>query len=331
VRAQALVEDVQRLEVDRVVEVRDRGQPARVQHLLRELDPLLGERDRVVLLVERVVLVLAELRDDLVDLGVLVRRGLAGAADDQRRARFVDQDRVDLVDDREVQLAALGVVVDAELHVVAEVVEAELVVLAVGDVAPVGALLLGVGLRVHDRAGREPEEPVEPTHPLRVAAGEVVVDGDHVHALAREPVEVAGERGDQRLALAGLHLGDLPGVQHHPADQLHVVVAHPERALARLARDGEGRDQDVLERRAVVELLLELHGLAPQRFVPELLHLGLEGVDGVDLRRHLLELALVLGADDRLEDPLDHGARGRVNIRARPGYRKTPFRRNPEA
>ena len=75
--------------------------------------------------------------DAHVQLGVVL--GLA--ADDQRRARLVDQDRVDLVDDGVVQPArhAVGHLVD---HVVAQVVEAELVVRAVGDVGGVGGLLL---------------------------------------------------------------------------------------------------------------------------------------------------------------------------------------------
>ena len=63
---------------------------------------------------------------------------LALAADDERRARLVDEDRVDLVDDGVVE-RALRVVERRELHVVAQVVEAELVVLAVGDVGAVGA------------------------------------------------------------------------------------------------------------------------------------------------------------------------------------------------
>ena len=42
-----------------------------------------------------------------------------------------------------------------------------------------------------DDAGRQAEEAVEPAHPLGVALGEVVVDGDDVHALARERVQVA--------------------------------------------------------------------------------------------------------------------------------------------
>ena len=64
------------------------------------------------------------------------------AADDQRRARLVDEDRVDLVDDGEV-VAALDRSSAVHGHVVAQVVEAELVVGAVGDVGGVRLAALG--------------------------------------------------------------------------------------------------------------------------------------------------------------------------------------------
>ena len=54
-----------------------------------------------------------------------------------------------------------------------------------------------------------------------------------------ERVEVQRQRRHQRLALAGLHLGDPSLVEHDAPDELHVVVAHPEPALGRLADHGE--------------------------------------------------------------------------------------------
>jgi len=62
--------------------------------------------------------------------------------------------------------------------------------------AVVRALLDLVALAWNDDAGAQPEEPVEPAHPLRIASREVVVDGHDVDALAFETVQVAGERGD---------------------------------------------------------------------------------------------------------------------------------------
>ena len=241
----------------------------------------------------------------MVDLAVEIGAVFGGPGDDQRGARLVDQNRVGLVDDREVELA-LHVVLQAELHVVAQVVEAELVVLPVGDVRVVRVLALLVRQVVQDAARRHAEELVDPPHPFRVAAGEVVVDGDHVHAAARERVQVGGQGSGQRLAFAGAHLGDAALVQEHAADHLHVVVALPQHAAARLAGERERFVEHVVERLAVLHLALEPGGLAHEVFVFERAHLRFELVDAHHLGQRLLELTVILGADDLLENPLDH-------------------------
>ena len=229
------------------------------------------------------------------------------AGDDQRRAGFVDEDVVDFVDDREVQralrlLLLLGIAVVAaggDPHVVAQVVEAELVVRAVGDVAGVGLLPLAGVHAALNRADGEAEARVERAHPFHVAAGEVVVDRDDVDAFAFERVEVRRQRGDERLAFAGDHFGDVAFVQDHAADELHVVVPHAEEAAAALAADGEGFDQDVVERFARVQPAAELDGLAPQLGVGHRLVLRLQRVDRLDLRLQPLEEPGVGRAEQR--------------------------------
>src|SRR5690606_40535830 len=57
---------------------------------------------------------------------------------------------------------------------------------------------------------------------------------DQMHALASERIQVQRERGDQRLTLAGLHLGDLALVENDAGHELDVVVPLPQRALGRL-------------------------------------------------------------------------------------------------
>src|ERR1700733_2678497 len=95
--------------------------------------------------------------DDAVDLVILVGGFFARAGNNQRSARFVHQDGVDLVHDREV-VAALGAILQPELHVVAQIVEAVFVVGAVSNVGVVvGATLLIVQV-VHDDADRHAEE-----------------------------------------------------------------------------------------------------------------------------------------------------------------------------
>ena len=120
-------------------------------------------------------------------------------------------------------------------HVVAQVVEAELVVGAVGDVHGVLRAALDRRHRRQDHAGRQAEEAVHAAHQLGLVLGQVVVDRDDVHALAGERVEVAGGGRDQGLALAGLHLGDVAQVQGGAAHDLDVEVPLAQGAGRRLA------------------------------------------------------------------------------------------------
>ena len=152
-------------------------------------------------------------------------------ADDERGPGFVDQHRVDLVDDGEVVLALHELLWPCG-HVVPQVVEAKLVVGAKRDVALVRlATRLAVGLVLVDAVDRQSMEFVKRTHPLRVASGEVVVDGDHVHAAAGQGVEEDRQRRHQRLAFPRLHFRHLASVKRHPTNQLNVVVDHVPRHL----------------------------------------------------------------------------------------------------
>ena len=126
------------------------------------------------------------------------------------------------------------------------------------------ALVLAVEVAGDDQADGQAEPAVDLAHPLGVAGRQVVVDRDEVHAPAGEAVEVGRQGRDERLALAGLHLGDPAEVQGGAAHELHVVVALADGALGGLARDRERLDQEVVEVLAVVEPLAELGGLGPR-------------------------------------------------------------------
>jgi hypothetical protein len=263
-----------------------------------------GQRHRALLLVD-IVIGLVELGKEGVDGVVEFRTVVERTGDDQRRARLVDQDRVDLVDDG-VEMTALDHVLEPVLHVVAQIVKTVFVVGAVGDVAGIGILALGVVEAVDDHTDREAEEIVDLPHPFGVAPGEVVVDGDDVDALAGQCVEVDRERRDQRLAFAGLHLGDIAFVQHHAADHLHVEMALAERALGRLAHGGEGRSQNVVERHAVCKLFAEFASAGLQRFVREGGDLRLKRVDGIDAGLIPLDPPVIGGTEKLAGERADH-------------------------
>src|SRR5579862_6442140 len=82
---------------------------------------------------------LFQITDDFGELAVSRAAGGGRRAYDQRRAGFIDQNRVDLVNDRVMQVA-LAQLVDFADHVVAQVIKAEFVVGAVGYVDGVGFL-----------------------------------------------------------------------------------------------------------------------------------------------------------------------------------------------
>ncbi len=166
-------------------------------------------------------------------------------------------------------------------HVVAQVVEAELVVRAVGDVAGVRLAALRRRHVGQDHAGGQPEEVVDAAHPLGVVLRQVVVDGDDVDALAGQRVEVRRQRGDERLALTGLHLGDVAEVQRRAAHELDVEVPLAEHPLGGLAHGGERLGHQVVEGLAVGEPLLELVGLRAQLLVGHRDEVVLDGVDGL--------------------------------------------------
>ena len=107
---------------------------------------------------------------------------------------------------------------------------------------------------VDDDADAEAEEVVNWTVPTRIALGEVVVDGDNVDTFAGESVEIGWEQGDQGLAFAGFHLGDVAFVKHHTADQLHVKGAHSELALGGFTNDGESVGENGVQGFLVVGL-----------------------------------------------------------------------------
>ena len=326
------VELVERLGLERLGEVVDELHVAWVVEVLdpeRALDRVEGglrRRHRLVLLVVEVVgarelrLVLAlrrlagrrlapQVLHDPGEVVVGARGGLRLARDDERRARLVDQDRVDLVDDR-IGVTALDDVVERHRHVVAEVVEPELGVRAVGDVGVVRGLAGDERHHVLDEADRHPEAVEDAAVPFGVALGEVVVHRHEVDSGVGERVEVEGGRGDERLALAGLHLGDVALVEDDAAH--HLDVEHPllRFAPARLAHGGEGLEEQLVERLAVLQALAKLCGLRPQLLVRERLELGLEGCDVRGLLLQPLQAPPLAEAKDLFECAAD--GRGHV-------------------
>jgi len=161
--AKGLLHVMQYLDIARVIEI------VQAQHLFHLHHALFGEIGGFGLFVDGEIpcvtlpfsgkrigfllnhLPLLQRGNDAVDHVVFVRALLRGAGDDERGAGLIHEDGVHLVHNGVVVLS-LDIIGKAELHVVPEVVEAELVVRAVGYIGIVGLPALVVVQPVDDNS-----------------------------------------------------------------------------------------------------------------------------------------------------------------------------------
>ena len=75
-------------------------------------------------------------------------------------------------------------------HVVAEVIETQLVISYIGDVTGIGRLSLLTCHAVEYDPDAKTEETMNLSHPLRVTLGQVIVDRDNLDSLSVKGVQV---------------------------------------------------------------------------------------------------------------------------------------------
>ena len=298
--AQCLVEMVDDLGIFKIVEVFTLQQTGGRERAFGLFGAVFGEDNRFGLFIDFIVAGHQFLHHD-VDRHVHFRLVVGGAGNDQRGARFIDQHRIDFIDDGEME-RPLHHLLAAVFHIVAEIVEAEFIVGAIGDVGGIGfaaGVIVDIG---HDDTDAEPEEFIDLAHPAGIARRQIIIDRHNMDALAGQRIEIDSERGDEGLAFAGTHFGDFSAVKHHPADQLHIEMAHPHGAPGGLADGRKGFGQNVIERLAGGEFALQLVGLAPQRVIGQGRHHGFERIDARDKGRQRLDVAIVARAEQPLGD-----------------------------
>ena len=277
------------VEIGRQLEILGRVKILHAQGSLDFVDSLVCERCGTQFLIDDIARILAELPNDPCKALILACRLFGLAGDDQRRPRLVDENVVHLIHDGIVELS-LGALPQVPNHVVAQIVKAELVVRAVGDIRFVGILaragpkmMIAVvgsdiarikeegthsGVRTHglDDADAKAQRVVYRPHPLGTDLGQIVVGRHQMCPSPRQCVQVERERGDERLSLAGLHLCDLVLVQDDAAEQLHIKETQADGAYARFAHEGKSSGQNLVEDLALISVtsLFERLDLASQ-------------------------------------------------------------------
>ena len=110
--------------------------------------------------------------------------------------------------------------------VVAQVIEAELAVRSVRDVAGV---LLTTNIRlliVLNTANSQPEKCVKLPHPFGVAASEIIIHRYKMRAAPGESIQVQRQSRDQGFSFACRHFRNSAAVQNYSAQKLHIEVHH---------------------------------------------------------------------------------------------------------
>ena len=238
----------------------------------------------------------SELLGEIVD-GVIEGGGfVALSRNNQRGSRFVDKDGVHLVHDGKV-MTALHLLFLIDNHIVAQIVKTQLVVGAVGDIAGIRLAALVIFHIVQNQTDTQAEEAVNLAHPLAVALGEVVVDGDDMNALAAERVQVRRQGRHERFTFTGLHFGNTSLMEDNAADDLHGEVLHAQHAPARLAADGICVGKDVVKVFALGQSVFENLRLAAKLAVRHRRVLFLQRKHLVTDGLHPLDLTVGIAAE----------------------------------
>ena len=231
-------------------------------------------------------------RDNPVNLPIELGALLRHPRDNQRGTSLINEDAVYLVNNgvvhiRQHQVLGVGG------HIVAQIVEAQLAVLDVDNILGVIGLPLGRSHALLDISATHAQEFIYPPHPVGLPAHQVIVSGNKLDAATGQRIEVKRHSGGQRLALAGLHLGDLALVQDNSAHHLHVKVALAQCTLGGLAHRSKGLGENIVEGFPAGQARSEFLSLGAELFLAETLELRLQLVDLLDAAPQSSHFALV--------------------------------------
>ena len=146
-------------------------------------------------------------------------------------------------------------------HVIAQIVKSQLIVGAVGNIGGVRLLAFFVIEILRDQSDRETHILIELAHPLGVTARKIVIDGNDVHAITGESIQIGRQSRHKGFTFTGFHLGDTSLVQHNATDNLYGEVLHAQHTPPRLTADGKSIRENIICGLSVRETFLQDHGL----------------------------------------------------------------------
>lgn len=156
-------------------------------------------------------------------------------------------------------------------------------------------------------------------HPLRITRCEIIVDGDDMHAFARQCIQIDRCDSDQGLSFSCLHLGDDSFMENDASEELDIIRDHipdqflsfdldfgADHPLARLLDCSERFREDIVQGLALCEPVLEFLGLRLDLIVGQRIEFSREFVYLFHDRPKLVELFLVVVSGYQIDDLSKH-------------------------
>ena len=137
-----------------------------------------------------------------------------------------------------------------------------------------------------------------------------------MHAVAGQRIEVRRQRRGQGFTFTGAHLRNAAFMQGDAANQLHIEVTHAKHAGRGLAHHGKGFRQQLVERLALLEGVLELRRLVGQLDIRQRRNTVTQPIDLGHDSAHALELAVIFCTENLFNDRSQHERSSLLRLRS---------------
>ena len=298
---QRLGEEMVQLQIFRIIEV------FYMQQLFHLCHTGFGRCYRLLLLIDGVVFLFFQLRDEFSDGVVCISRFLPRARNDQRRAGFIDQDGVYFIDQAIVQ-RTLYHLIEGSDHVITQVIKTEFIICSVGDIRIVRDFSLVEIQVMNDETDGEAKEFVYLSHPFAVSFRQIIIDGNNVDTLSFQRIQIDWCRSDQRLAFTGTHLSDVSTMQNNTTNQLGIEVTHPQHAAGGFTNDRKSLWQDIIQCLTLGKTRFKFIGFVRQRRITQLLQTVLQRIDLLLYNfADLFDFLLIGSIEESVKKLIKHG------------------------
>ena len=189
----------------------------------------------------------------------------------QRCSGFIDQYRVHLVNDGIMKIS-LYQLLFINYHVVTKVIKSQFVV---GDIGNITGVLFPTLIVVHIiqyHTYGQTEEFMDFSHPFCISLCQIVIDGNDVHALSFQCIQISRKCRNKGLTFTGSHLCDTSLVKNDTTDDLYTVVFQSNGTLCTLTDSGICFRKQVIQCLSICQSVLIFLRLCAKLFVSQSLH-----------------------------------------------------------